>query len=172
MNESLTTFDIPFLLVLSGCLVAIPVPPPRRTSEARPGRAPGDRFMCPSYWASWWHALRAEARQKPCDPEALYYGLRGRYGAAARGRGIRPRLRPPSVQPGVACLPKENIGYILRLGCHRGGVLGFGRAQGLGGWERRRRRWQQRLKQWPEHRARSGASPLVCVCKCVYRDTH
>ena len=82
--------------------------------------APGDRFMCRSYWASWCHALRAEAGQKPGDPEALDCGLRGRYGAAARGRGVRPRLRPLSAGPGVACLSKEGVGKILRLGSQNG----------------------------------------------------
>ena len=100
--------------------------------------APGDRFMCRSYWASWCHALRAEAGQKPGDPEALDCGLRGRYGAAARGRGVRPRLRPLSAGPGVACLSKEGVGKILRLGSQNGGMLGLGTARGLGGWEHRR----------------------------------
>ena len=100
--------------------------------------APGDRFMCRSYWASWCHALRAEAGQKPGDPEALDCGLRGRYGAAARGRGDRTRRYPPSVKPWAIGLPKEGVGKILRLGSQNGGVLGLGTARGLGGWERRR----------------------------------
>jgi hypothetical protein len=103
------------------------------------GRAtPGDRSMCPSHWATWRHALRAHARQKSGHPGALDCGLRGRYGAAARGRGDPTRRCPPSVKPWASCLPKEGVRKILRLGCQNGGVLGSGTAQRLGGWERRR----------------------------------